>query len=44
MHPTAAEASYPATTECDLEVFNPVLYASLTTNETDSRVGARPRA
>jgi hypothetical protein len=38
-HPVTADASYPATTECDLEVFNPVLYASPTTEETDSASG-----
>jgi hypothetical protein len=38
-HPTTVEGSYPATTSCDLEVFNPVLYASPTTNETDSPSG-----
>jgi hypothetical protein len=37
--PTTAQGSYPATTSCDLEVFNPVLYASPTTNETDSASG-----
>jgi hypothetical protein len=38
-NPSRAEASYPATTGCDLEVFNPVLYASPTTNETDTPSG-----
>jgi hypothetical protein len=38
-HPTTAHDSYPATTDCDLEVFNPVLYASPTTAETDSASG-----
>ena len=38
-HPTREEASYPPTTHCDLEVFNPVLYASPTTAETDSPSG-----
>jgi hypothetical protein len=37
--PVTATGSYPATTECDLEVFNPVLYASPTTTETDSASG-----
>jgi hypothetical protein len=34
-----ASAEYPATTDCDLEVFKPVLYASPTTNETDAASG-----
>jgi len=38
-NPTTEEATYPATTNCDLEVFNPVLYASPTTTETDSPSG-----
>ena len=38
-NPTTQQSSYPATTACDLEVFNPVLYASPTTNETDSPSG-----
>ena len=38
-HPTTEPASYPATTNCDLEVFNPVLYASPTTAQTDSPSG-----
>lgn len=38
-HPTSVEGSYPATTGCDLEVFNPVLYASPTTAQTDSASG-----
>jgi hypothetical protein len=38
-NPTTVHDSYPATTSCDLEVFNPVLYASPTTNETDSASG-----
>ena len=33
--PDHRAGNYPATTECDLEVFNPVLYASPTTTETD---------
>ena len=37
--PTTQQASYPATTGCDLEVFNPVLYSSPTTNETDAPSG-----
>ncbi len=38
-NPTRKEATYPATTSCDLEVFNPVLFASPTTTETDSPSG-----
>ncbi len=38
-HPTSALGEYPATTECDLEVFNPVLYATPTTTEADSASG-----
>jgi hypothetical protein len=38
-HPTTEQSSYPATTDCDREVFNPVLYASPTTNQTDSPSG-----
>ena len=38
-NPTSVQGSYPATTNCDLEVFNPVLYASPTTNEADSASG-----
>jgi hypothetical protein len=38
-NPTTEQSSYPATTECDLEVFNPVLYASPTVHETDSPSG-----
>ena len=38
-HPTTVHDSYPATTDCDLEVFNPVLYASPTTDEADSASG-----
>jgi hypothetical protein len=37
--PVTATSSYPETVECDLEVFNPVLYASPTTNEADSASG-----
>jgi len=33
------ESSYPAITGCAKETFNPVLYASPTTNETDSASG-----
>jgi hypothetical protein len=33
------EATYPPTTRCDVEVFNPVLYASPTVIETDSPSG-----
>jgi hypothetical protein len=38
-HLSHAEDSYPATTGCEKEVFKPVLYASPTTNETDSASG-----
>ena len=38
-HRSREEASYPETTDCDLEVFNPVLYASPTTAETDAPSG-----
>ena len=38
-NPTTVEGTYPATTNCDLEVFNPVLYASPTTSATDSASG-----
>ena len=38
-HPTTTQGSYPATTECDLEVFNPVLEAGPTVTETDSPSG-----
>jgi hypothetical protein len=38
-HSTSKESSYPATTDCDLEVFNPVLYASPTISQTDSPSG-----
>ena len=38
-NPTRKAASYPATTDCDLEVFNPVLYASPTVTQTDSPSG-----
>ena len=37
--PSEAEAEYPATTGCETEVFRPVLYAGLTTNETDAPSG-----
>ena len=36
---TEAESSYPATTGCENEVFKPVLFASPTTEETDSASG-----
>ena len=36
---THKEASYPAITDCDKQVFSPVLYASPTTGETDSPSG-----
>ncbi len=38
-HLSRETASYPATTECKLEQFNPVLYASPTTTATDSPSG-----
>ncbi len=38
-HRSLKEASYPATTGCEKEVFKPVLYASPTTTETDSPSG-----
>jgi hypothetical protein len=38
-HRSEAHSTYPATTNCDTEVFNPVLYASPTTEETDSPSG-----
>ncbi len=38
-HLTRQASEYPATTGCDLEVFNPVLYASPTIDETDSPSG-----
>jgi hypothetical protein len=38
-NPTTEQSSYPATTACDQEVFNPVLYSSPTTNETDAPSG-----
>jgi hypothetical protein len=38
-HPSRRASNYPATTRCDLEVFNPVLYASPTTDQTDSPSG-----
>jgi hypothetical protein len=38
-NPTTETSSYPATTSCDLEVFNPVLYASPTSTETDAPSG-----
>ncbi len=36
---TEAESSYPPTTGCEREVFKPVLFASPTTEETDSASG-----
>ena len=39
-----AGSSYPATTGCEKETFKPVLFASPTTNETDSRLGPQHRA
>ena len=38
-NPTTVQSRYPAVTDCDLEVFNPVLYASPTVTETDSPSG-----
>jgi hypothetical protein len=38
-NPSHAESSYPAIEECERENFNPVLHASLTTDETDSPSG-----
>jgi hypothetical protein len=38
-HPSEREANYPATTGCNLEVFNPVLFAGPTTTETDAPSG-----
>jgi hypothetical protein len=38
-HPSTAQSSYPTTTECDRETFNPVLQASATTNEADAPSG-----
>jgi hypothetical protein len=38
-NPSHAEASYPATTGCEKETFNPVLRASLTTTQTDAPSG-----
>jgi hypothetical protein len=38
-HPTTSDGTYPKTEHCDLEVFNPVLYASPTTEATDSPSG-----
>jgi hypothetical protein len=38
-HPTRKEAVYPATTDCEKEVFKPVLFAGSTTGETDSPSG-----
>ncbi len=38
-HPTEAKASYPATTGCYFETFNPVLFAAPTITETDSASG-----
>ncbi len=37
--PSTASASYPATTQCESEVFYPVLAASPTTSETDAPSG-----
>jgi len=38
-NPTTQQSSYPATTACDQEVFNPVLYSSPTTDQTDAPSG-----
>jgi hypothetical protein len=38
-HASTAEASYPPVTDCELEVFSPVLFASPTTAETDAASG-----
>lgn len=38
-HPSEAKSSYPASTGCDKQTFNPVLHAGVTTNETDSPSG-----
>jgi hypothetical protein len=38
-HLSRAVSEYPETTSCDLEVFNPVLYASPTTTEGDAPSG-----
>ena len=37
--PSTETANYPHTTGCETEVFRPVLYAGLTTNETDAPSG-----
>lgn len=37
--PSLSEASYPATTGCEEQVFRPVLFAAPTTHETDSPSG-----
>ncbi len=38
-NPTSETSAYPATENCDQQVFKPVLFASLTTNETDAPTG-----
>jgi hypothetical protein len=38
-HPSHAESSYPATTGCEDQTFNPVFNAGLTTDRTDSASG-----
>jgi hypothetical protein len=38
-NPTSETGSYPATTNCDQQVFKPVLFGRLTTNETDAPTG-----
>jgi hypothetical protein len=38
-HKSVKTSDYPETVHCDLEVFNPVLYASPTTTETDAPSG-----
>jgi hypothetical protein len=39
LHVSRVQGNYPETTSCDTEVFNPVLYTSPTTNETDAPSG-----
>jgi hypothetical protein len=38
-HPAVVEGTYPETTGCEKEAFKPVLFANLTTDETDSASG-----
>jgi hypothetical protein len=42
-HPTQDQSSYPAITGCEKEVFEPVLFSSLTTGEVDSASGLNLR-